>query len=117
MSYSKDPTRYPDEYQQMFRDANKKKITLDCLEESSAISLNHKLNSYRRAMEISKTVGYLECARITIRRKGHILILENKSNTIEEILKRSNVSLTSTEPTEAEIEERLRQMGDSDESS
>ena len=106
MPYSKDPSLYPTEFQEIFRRATAEEFSIDCGTPHQATNMRHQFHAYRRAMEYARTEGWTELRRVSIKLDGTML---HFSNNNEMILRLREAAQLST-PSEEDLDKYLEQL-------
>jgi len=106
MPYSKNPQDYPSEFAQLYLQALSREFAVDFGDFGEATNYCHRLHAYRRAMELHKIPGWTDLRAITLRVKGTKIHFTNNKAIMSNIRK----ALGTPEPSDAELEDYLRQM-------
>ena len=112
MGYSKDPTAYPSEFQEVFRRALLESVEIECDTLQQATAFRHQLHGYRRAIEHVQTPGWSELRNVTIQVRNNKLILNNNVK----LLARMRGITDMTDPTVEQLDEYLDNMDKGEES-
>ena len=106
MGYSKDPDKYPVEFQEVFRRALEDTIEITCDTPQQAISFRHQLHGYRRAVETAQIPGWSKLRRITIQVDKCKLILANNTR----LLASMREAIANTQPSDSDLDKYLEDM-------
>jgi hypothetical protein len=109
MGYSSDPSLYPPEFQELFSRAIDSPVEINLPYPQQAIQLRHQLHAYRRAVESAKIPGWTDLRQITIQINKSKLTMANNSELRLAMQKAIN-DTTSTEPTDTELDQYIKEM-------
>jgi hypothetical protein len=93
---------FPPEYGQLYNTALTETVKLDLSSDGVAINLQHQLHTYRRLLVSEGHPLGAKFQEIAVRRKGNLLILENRMSEIQKAL--GSTKLVAPEPDESELD-------------